>query len=206
MELTNDNTIEERRPPRLGARIKALLFTPRAEWEEIAEEPETAARLYRRYIAPLAAIGPLCAAIGAALTGVYVPFFGRYRAPVGVALGNAAAAYALALVSVFALALIIDALAPSFGGERSRLRALKLAAYSATPGWLAGVFGLVPAAALLGVLASLYGLYLLYLGLPRLMRAPEEKAAVYAAVVVGCAALLALAASAISSELSSYPL
>ena len=37
-----------------------------------------------------------------------------------------------------------------------------------------------------GLVAALYGLYLLYLGLPVLMKAPREKAIAYTAVVVIC--------------------
>jgi hypothetical protein len=40
---------------------------------------------------------------------------------------------------------------------------------------------------LLAILAGLYGLYVLYLGLPVLMKAPEDKAVGYTAVVVICA-------------------
>ena len=64
---------------------------------------------------------------------------------------------------------------------------MKVAVYSYTPGWIAGVLGIVPALGLIGIVIALYGIYLLYLGLPRLMKNPEEKSIGYTAVVVICA-------------------
>jgi hypothetical protein len=106
-----------------------------------------------------------------------------YGFSIGTALKMAVARYLGALVGVYVLALIIDALAPSFGGQKDQLRALKVAAYSATASWVVGVVGLVPALGILGLL-GLYSLYLLYLGLPVLMKAPAERATGYTIVVI----------------------
>jgi hypothetical protein len=99
--------------------------------------------------------------------------------------------YLLTLGGVFVLALIIDALAPSFGGTQNQVQALKVSAYSSTASWVAGIFGLVPALGILGIL-GLYSLYLLYLGLPVLMKAPAEKAMGYTVVVIIAAIVLFL--------------
>jgi len=87
------------------------------------------------------------------------------------------------LVGVYVNALIIDALAPSFGGTKNNVKAFKVAAYSATAAWLAGIFGIIPMLAILSIV-GLYSLYLLYLGLPRLMGVSEDKAIGYTVVVV----------------------
>jgi hypothetical protein len=47
--------------------------------------------------------------------------------------------YGMTLLSVFLLALIIDALAPSFDGQKNRVQAFKVAAYTGTAGWVFGV-------------------------------------------------------------------
>jgi hypothetical protein len=91
--------------------------------------------------------------------------------------------FVLSLVAVYVIGLIIDALAPTFGGTRNPIQALKVAAYSSTASWLAGVFALLPGLRVLQIL-GLYSLYLLYLGLPVLMKAPQDKAVGYTAVVV----------------------
>ena len=78
------------------------------------------------------------------------------------------------------------------------LRALKVVAYSYTPAWVAGVLHLVPSLGALVLLATLYGLYVMYLGLPVLMRTPAEKAMPYTAVVVVCAILVFFVLGALS--------
>ncbi len=64
------------------------------------------------------------------------------------------------------------------------MKAFKVAAYASTPGWLAGIFAIIPMLAWLALIGALYGLYLLYLGLPRLMRVSEDKAIGYTVLVV----------------------
>lgn len=173
-------------------RIKNIVLTPKTEWEVIAPETTSTAELYKGYIIPLAAIGPIASFIGLSLVGVGVPLMGSYRMPLLSGLSMAIVSYVLALVGVFILALIIDALAPTFGGEKNQMQALKLAAYAYTPAWVASVLHILPALGILVLLASLYGLYLLYLGLPVLMKSPKEKAAGYTAVVVVCAIVIGI--------------
>ncbi len=173
----------------LVVHAREILVHPQQEWEVIDREPASVGGLYRTYIVPLAAVGPIATLIGMSLFGVSIPFLGRYRAPFGSALASGIVRYALALGGVFLLALVIDALAPSFGGQKNRIQALKVAAYASTAAWLAGIFALIPALALLGVL-GLYSLYLLYLGLPVLMKTPKDKALAYTAVVMVCALVI----------------
>jgi Yip1 domain len=163
-------------------RVKAILLTPKSEWLVIESEPGDPAYLFTNYVAILAAIPPVCGFIGGVV-------FGR----VGIVSGLAGAViqYLLAFVLVYVVGLIIDALAPTFGGEKDQPNALKLAVYSTTPAWLAGVFSLIPGLGVLRIL-GLYGLYLLWVGLPPLMKAPEDKAIGYAAAVVVCAIVLSI--------------
>ena len=187
--------------PGLLERAQKILLKPNAEWPVIATEATSTGKLYTGYIVPLAAIGPIASIIGMSLVGISVPFLGTVRTPILSSALYAVVAFILALVGVFVLALIIDALAPTFSGEKNQGQALKVAAYSYTPAWLAGILGVIPMLALLGVIAALYGLYLLYLGLPILMKAPKEKAVAYTAVVVLCAIVLGVVFGAISGTM-----
>jgi hypothetical protein len=164
-------------------RVKNILLTPTTEWPVIEAETTTVADLYRGYVVPLAAIGPLAYAIGMAVFGLRVPGLGTFRTPVGTVITQALAMYVATLVGVYVLALVVDAIAPTFGGTQNRIQALKLVAYSWTAAWLAGLFGLIPTLSWLGLLAF-YSLYLLYLGLPVLMKAPADKAFRYTVVVI----------------------
>jgi hypothetical protein len=173
----------------LAERVKKILVTPKEEWEVIDREPATVGGLYTGYILPLAAIGPIAQAIGYSLFGITLPMVGTYRTPVGSAVAGAVVSYVLMLVGLYFLAFVIDALAPSFDGTRSRIQALKVAAYSSTASWVAGIFALIPGLRVLGIL-GLYSLYLLYLGLPVLMKSPREKALGYTVVVIIAAIVL----------------
>lgn len=171
-------------------RAKNIILKPKEAWAAIDAEPATVQSIYVPYVVLLAAIGPIAQLIGGQVFG-YGAFGVTFRPSLGSALVSALLSYGLALASIFVLSLIIDALAPNFGGQKNQVQALKVAAYSATAGWLAGIFGLIPALAILGIL-GLYGLYLLYLGLPILMKVPEDKAAGYTIVVVIAAVVIFL--------------
>ena len=79
---------------------------------------------------------------------------------------------------------------------------MKIAVYSFTPAWVAGVLQIIPLLGILVLLASLYGLYLLYLGLPRLMKCPEDKAVGYIAVVAICGLVVMVIAGLIGGAVT----
>lgn len=178
-------------------RVKNMLLQPKAEWETIAGETTGTAELYQTYAMPLAAIGPLASVIGMTIVGITIPFIGTYRVPLMNALAGAITSFALTLAGIFLVSLIIDALAPNFGGEKNPAQALKVAVYSSTPSFLAGIFQIVPVLGLLGLLLALYGLYLLYLGLPILMKVPREKAAGFTVLVVVAAIVVGIVVGAV---------
>jgi Yip1-like protein len=185
-------------------RAKRILLSPRTEWQVIDAEPTSAAQLYTSYILPLAAIGPVAQIIGYSVFGVPVPFMGTYRVPIGSAVMSALVSYILVLAATYALALVIDGLAPTFNGQRSQIQALKVAAYSSTASWVAGIFLLVPQLRVLTIL-GLYSLYLLYLGLPVLMKSPREKSAAYTGVVVVAAIVLFLLVGLLAGRFLDVP-
>ena len=156
----------------LVERVKAILLTPKTEWPVIEREPGDAAYLFANYVAILAAIPAVCGFIGTVIAG----------GPLFAALIAAVVKYILTFVAIYIVALIVDALAPTFAGQKNFSNALKVTVYSYTPSWLAGVFLLIPGLRLLTIL-GLYGLYLLWLGLPSLMKSPEDKAIGYTAAV-----------------------
>lgn len=160
-------------------RVKNILMKPKEEWPVIAAENTALPALYTGYIIPLAAIPAVCAFIGMSIVGL--PFFGRLSMMAGLSI--MITQFVLALVGVFVLSLVIDFLAPQFGGEKNPMQALKVAAYSMTAAWVVGVFQILPMLGILSIL-GLYSIYLLYLGLPVLMKAPQDKVVPYTVVVI----------------------
>jgi len=185
----------------LVERAKNIILTPATEWETINLESHSTAELYKSYIVLLAAIGPIASFIGMSFIGIGLSFLG---ASIVGGLSAAVVHYVLSLVGVFLIALLIDALAPTFGGQKNQIQALKVAAFSYTPAWVAGILHLVPGLRILTLLASLYSLYLLYLGLPVLMKTPKERAGGYAIAVVVCGIVLGIVFGAIAAEVGGF--
>jgi hypothetical protein len=167
---------------KLVDRAKRIVFSPKAEWQVIDLEPATWTQLYTGYIMPLAAIGPISQVIGYSIVGVQLPFAGTHRISLLSTLPHSLVSYVLTLLAAYGIALVIDGLAPVFNAQRSHVQALKLTAYSMTAWWLARIFLLVPALSALRFL-GLYSLYLLYLGLPVLLKPPRGKSVTYTVVV-----------------------
>ncbi len=173
-------------------RVKNICLAPATEWPVIAGESATSGSLIGGYAAPLIGASAVASFIGGSIVG---GMFGR--TPFTMGLGVAVLTFVLQVIAVFVLALIINALAPTFGGQKDSTQALKVAVYSLTPAWVAGLLQILPLLGVLAILGGLYGIYLLYLGLPPLMRAPQEKAVGYTLVVVVCAIVLSLITGAV---------
>ena len=171
----------------LQTRVVNILKDPKSEWPVIAAESTDVGRLYREYIILLSAIPAVAGFIGTMwLTGALATA-GVIRGGMMFWLGVSIATYVLGLVAVYIAAVVIEWLAPKFKSSGSRVDALKVVAYSYTPVWIAGILQLVPFLGLLGILAAIYAVYLCYLGLPHVMKTPQDQVVIFmivAAVVI----------------------
>lgn len=175
------------------SRAWGLLREPKKEWEQIKAEETTIPRILIGYVAPLAIIPPLCDLIGQTL------FNEALALDFGQALIRAVVTWIVSIGLVFFLAVLINVLADNFDADKDELAAQKIAAYSLTPSFLSGVFSLWPPLWWLSLFALGAMVFLMYRGLPILMRAPQETALGYAATVtiaamVGGIVLFSLAA------------
>jgi len=186
--------------PGLLARVKNIVLAPRSEWPVIAPEPTTTAQLYAGYVMPLAVLAALLGFVRMSVLGVNTAFGGGFRMPVGSGLTYTVMTFVSALIGVFIVGFIINALAPTFGGQRDQRQALKVSAYSLTPAMLSSVLALSPIlSTLLQLLAGLYGIYVLHIGLPVVMQSPKEKAFGYTVSVVICTILVGIVFAVLSS-------
>ena len=174
-----------------------MVLSPAVEWRTIEAESGDAGYLFANYVAFLAAIPPVCEFLRRGLFGwggtnlrhVHWGFFSS--------LFGAVVHYLVAFVVVYAMAVIIDGLAPTFSGRKNPENAMKLSVYSMTPAWLAGVFALIPGLGFLRLLALLYTIYVFWLGLPILMKAPQDRLGPYALAVILSGVVLSFVVSAI---------
>jgi hypothetical protein len=167
----------------LVERVKGLVVDPKVEWRAIDAEQSTVHDLFTRYVLILAAIPPVASFIGLCIVGSG-SFGHTVRMPLAAGVAYAVISYLFALAFVYVFAMVIHSFSPKFEGHGEFIDALKVAAYTPTPMWIAGALGIIPSLSIIGFLIGLYSLYLLFIGLPTLTEPPEEKALPYFCVVV----------------------
>ena len=179
-------------------RVQDVLLKPKETWPVIEAEADNVKAIYTQYLIFLAAIPAVATFIGFSVFGMSM-FGATIRVPILSGLVNLVVGFVLSLVMVYLLALIANALAPTFKGEKNLLNAFKLIAYGATAGMVGGIFNLLPALSMLGLIAALYSVYLIYTGIPVLMKSPADKALGYTAVLIVCGVVAGLILGAISA-------
>ncbi len=164
-------------------RIADVILKPGTGWTEIKNEKLPAKKLFVTYALTLAIVPAAVqfikmSVIGTALLGL------RFRVPVAVGLVHACLYYVLSLAGVFALASLVFALAPSFRSRKDFDLAASLAVFSVIPAWLGEVLILLPYIGFIWVFVALWGLVLLYLGLPVVMETPRDQLLMYFIVIM----------------------
>lgn len=184
------------------ARAKGLITRPGEEWRTIAGEPADTAGLFKGYVMPVSAVPAVAGFVGMA---IFASMFAAVLPGVSIAglLVQSVVSYILGLAAVWVFGKVVQALAPRFGGTGEEVPAMKLAAYSPTAMWLAGVFALVPPLSILTLL-GLYSLYLLYRGVPAVLRVPEDRALVFTLSLIACAIVINLLVILVISPLLAF--
>jgi hypothetical protein len=169
---------------KLMEQIKQIILKPRETWKTISEEETTVSTLLKEYLFILAAIPSIASFLGYWIIGIYIPFVGRYHFSFGESLLIAILNYVLIIASVWIISKVIKLLAPKFSSVQDDVSGFKLAAYSYTPLLVAGILYLIPRLGILVLFGGIYGLYLLYLGLPIVMQTPKEKTLAYTVTII----------------------
>ena len=161
-------------------RVKNILLTPKHEWPLIAAEKTGHVRVLTSWLLPLSLISAAAAVIGYGLIGMGPAASMRWGIMQAVlqVVGTIGGAYLTAF--------IVNILAEKYASQKNLDQAFALIAYSYTPACLGGLFQIIPPLAAIGSLVGLYGLYLLYIGLPPMMKTPPEKNTGYFVVSLLC--------------------
>ncbi len=129
------------------------------------------------YVAILAAIPFVATLIGDLW---YFAYLGAY----GGAVAQAIVTYILYVIGVYVIGFIIWKLGPSFGTTVDQAKATLLAAFVYTPVFLVSILDIIPFIGWISILGLLYGLYILYLGLPILLGTAKDKVLNYVIAIV----------------------
>jgi hypothetical protein len=164
-------------------RAKNIIVSPNTEWEVIKNESLSNGQMIGGYAAILALIPAAAGFIGKSLIGITL-LGTSIRIPIAPALIWAIVYYIASLISLWVMAAIIDALAPSFGANKDMNASMKVSVFSMTAAWIAGIFSVIPMLGILGIV-GLYSLYLLYVGMKVIkMPAPDKMMAYYIITLV----------------------
>jgi hypothetical protein len=173
----------------IAARIKNILLEPNREWDAIKREDMTVAEVYGRYLFAAAAVPALAHFVGL-IVSLYTTL-PLTQIPIGIskAVGIISLYYALWLGSVYVTAFLINQLAPTFRSLPNMSDAVKLAGFAWVVVWAAGILLTVPILRQLLVLALFHAIYVLHLGMPKLIGTPHDKVIPFT-VVIGVAMFL----------------
>lgn len=182
--------------------VWSILTEPRVAWARIREEDKPVIETYIGVIIPLALISPIAGFIGTTQFGWQIGASKPVTLTAGSAIQISIAYFGAILVSVFVIAMLIRWMSETYGEQLSLARSVALAAYTAVPLFLIGVFQIYPVLwinFLFGLPALAYAVYLLYAGVPIMMDIPPEKGFLFASAVlaVGLVALVGLLASTV---------
>ncbi len=173
------------KPPVMNVvdRAKNILITPQAEWPIVNSEKHSAATVLTSYVLPMMVIGVVATFIGLGLIGRPSPFGGN-TASVKTGLISALLYVATSVITVYIVAAVIEALAPSFASEKNWEKSFQLSAYSLTAAYVGAIFMLFPALNILVILCTIYSVYALYTGIPVMKKTAQDKHVAYLAVVI----------------------
>jgi hypothetical protein len=167
----------------LVSRAQKMLLSPKTEWDVVAGEAATTGSLYSGYAIPLTLVATVCSFIGSAFFASVVTNMLGVHFTMMYWIGSHLMSWVLGLIAIYIAALIIDALAPSFGSTKNQLNALKLVVFASTGSWVGQIFNIIPViGGIVAIAGGIYAIYLFYLGLPKLMGTPQEKVIGYMVV------------------------
>ena len=169
---------------RIVERVKNILLTPRTEWLVIEAEKAEYSKVLISWLLPLSLISAVAALIGFGVIGV--PVGPAKVASMSLGLRQAVLQLVSMIGGAYLTAFIVNSLAEKYASQKNMDQALSLIAYAYTPACLGGIFQIIPSMSFIGSLAGLYSLYLLYIGLPVLMKTPPEKKTGYFVVSLLC--------------------
>ncbi len=175
----------------------ALVMNAKAFMTARAGTAPSVASTITNYVAILAIIPFIFTLLG----DLIFPKIGRHAE---YAIGAGIVAYIFALVSVVVVGFILYWLAPRFSSLADQNKATKLVAYVYTPVFLIAILNIVPSLAILNLLALLYGLYILYIGLPIVLKTPQNKVVPYVVAILIVTLVVYIILALIAAGLSQF--
>jgi len=173
-----------------------ILFNPKRAWAQTAAKP------------PASAIGALLYPLIFALLPAIAWYFGTTQVGWRVGDGDpvrmtadsaqiiAVLFYLTMVVAIAGIGYMIHWMSLTYGAESSLAKGTIIAALTAMPLFIAGAIGFYPSLMLdlvVGVVALCYAVYVLYLGIPIVMKIPQDRGFLFSSAVVGVCMVIFMA-------------
>ena len=171
-----------------------ILFSPQATWSALAQEPDSKIKSRLLLILLMAAIPPLGFYYGTTQIGWHS----------GGELTKISAASAIPLMVLFYLALVASVIviglmthwmSKTYNAQSFPIKGMVLIGMANTPIFLAGLLAFYPVwwfDIFIATAACCYTIRLLYLGVPKLMKVPEDLGMLYASALFAVALVYAV--------------
>lgn len=178
--------------------LVGIMFSPRSAWESIRDQEDSVLMTYLKFVVPLALLPAVAWYYGASVVGWELGDR-TIRLTSESAMQIMALFYLAMLVGTGVLGFMVHWMSETYEANTSTVsKGVRIAAYTLTPMFVCGVLGFYPNLWLdmiLGCAAAGYAIYLLYIGVPIVMRIPAERGFLFASAMVGvglvgCATLL----------------
>lgn len=166
-----------------------ILFAPQAGWRAVAQDAPSAAKTLFLHTAVYALIPAACWYYG--VTQVGWSFADNVmRLTPESALPMCVLFYFAMIAGVLFLGLMVNWMSETYGQAGNISSSIALISYTASPFFVAGVLGLYPLLWLdvaAGTLIACYCIYLLYVGVPTVLKVGSERGFLYASAVFAVA-------------------
>ncbi len=163
-----------------------FMISPQKQWEEVSQQDQSFKNSF--HVLLLAAFPALAWYFGITVTGWQVADGETVRMTVGSAQLIVALFYLAMVSSICCIGFFVHWMAQSYGADSSLAKGVALVGYCSTPLLIAGgVVGFYPILwldMLIAVAAVGYALYLLYIGIPIVMRIPKESGFLFASAIM----------------------
>lgn len=171
-----------------------LLARPRAQWKAIGAQPESTLTTFVLYPCIMAILPAVAWYYGTTQVGWTV---GDDGSPIKLTVQSARAICILFYVTMVAcvgiIGYFIHWMSETYGADSSLVKGVVIAGFTATPLFLAGLVGFYPILwldMLVGVVAISWAVYLLYLGIPIVMKIPEERGFLFSSAILAIALVI----------------
>lgn len=176
--------------------VFGLLLQPRRQWRKIAQLSDRELPRYLLYPVILGLLPAIAWYYGTTAVGWEVGDSGNIRLTERSAATIAVLFYFTQLAAIWGVGYMIHWMSATYGAESSVIKGMVLSGFTATPLMIAGAVGFHPLFwidMLVGIAAVSYAVYLLYSGIPPVMKVPEERGFLFSSAVVAVALVAVIA-------------